>query len=741
MMSARRITRVFSVHASLLALALLSAASSSAGGGDPAVSEMAPSRLTFDLVFGPDPSGRSPRHTTWGPDGKRLAYQWEENETTGLWVHDVSTGGRRQVLELGDRAEHGIETASALHWSPDGRGLLVVASDDLYLIDLGSNELRRLTRTEAKEKDPKFSPNGRHIAFVRDDNLVLLEVSSGEERALTTDGSENQILNGTTDWVYWEEIWGRNATGFWWSPQGTHIAYYRFDDRHVKSYPLVDFTTQYPTVEWQKYPKAGEENPIVKVGVLELASGETTWLDTNPDDPDVYLARVDWRPSGDRVAIQRLNRDQDRLDLLLCDPAEGDCSTLHTETSDTWVNVTKDLRFLEDNRFLWTSEKSGWSRLYLYSPEGELVRDLTPEGWTVTRVEALTERGEVVVTGHETTPMGALHSLLFRQPVDGTAAGRLGHDTGWNRALVAPRTGYSVISRSAADQPTERFVVRPDGGLLSRLPSWPPPFDADALPKWKFFSIENPDGDGLPAAMLHPSDFDPGREYPAVMYHYGGPASQVVAERWAGTRGLWHKMLAQRGYVVLMVDNRGSNFFGKHGADLLHRRFGEVNLAAQLAGVSYLESLDYVDTDRIGLWGWSGGGSNTLYSMLNSPGTWQAGVSGAPVTDWHFYDTIWTERYLDHPEDNPDGYHDSSAITYAGELEDELLIVHGTGDDNVHPQNTIAMARKLIDAGVAFEDAIHPRQKHGFRGIDSRHFFERMTEFFDRHLVRSADSE
>ena len=255
-----------------------------------------------------------------------------------------------------------------------------------------------------------------------------------------------------------------------------------------------------------------------------------------------------------------------------------------------------------------------------------------------------------------------------------------------------------------------------------------------ALPAWRFFQIDGADGAKLPAAILEPLG-DDGTKAPAIMYHYGGPASQVVANRWS-TRGraLWHKMMAQRGYAVLLVDNPGSNYFGKRGEDLLHRRFGEINLAAQLAGAAYLKGLDSIDPDRIGLWGWSGGGANTLYSILRSPGTWAAGMSGAPVTDWQLYDAIWTERYLDHPQDNEAGYRSSSAITHADRLATPLLVVHGTGDDNVHPQNTLALLNELVKNGTPVEVAIYPRQKHGFRGISSRHFYERMTEFFERYL-------
>jgi dipeptidyl-peptidase-4 len=314
---------------------------------------------------------------------------------------------------------------------------------------------------------------------------------------------------------------------------------------------------------------------------------------------------------------------------------------------------------------------------------------------------------------------------------------------GWHSASVAPQTGYCVHVRSDANRPNEVVVRNRAGEPVAELPGEPAPaYEAAALPAWEFFTIPGPDSVDLPAAILKPAQFDPAGSYPAIMYHYGGPGSQVVTDVWSGrARGLWHKMMAQRGYVVLKVDNPASRHFGKHGEDKAHRRFGEVNLAAQLAGVEYLKGLGFVDGERIGLWGWSGGGANTLYSVFNSPGTWRAAISGAPVTDWRLYDTIWTERYLDHPDDNPEGYDLSSPVTHAAKLEDHLLIIHGTGDDNVHPQNTLVVTQKLIQAGVPFEHAIYPRQKHGFRGVASRHLYERMTEFFDRYLLPSESAD
>jgi len=701
-------------------------------------------RLTFDLLFGEDTRGRQARDLEWGPEGRRLAYRWEDPGGEALWVLDLgSTPPQpRPVFRPGDAGTDDDFTLDAFHWSPTGDGFLFEAGGDLYRFDLIEKTLGRLTETPAKEEEPAFSPDGRRVAFVRDYDLHVVDLASGEERALTAGGEKNRILNGITDWVYWEEIWGRDSTGFWWSPDGTRIAYYQFDEAPVGVYPLVNYLPRYPELEWQKHPKAGTDNPRVRIGVLDLESGDTTWLDTGPEATE-YLARVHWHPEGENLAVERLNREQDRLDVLLCSASDGSCRGLLTETWPTWVNLGNEFHWLDGGGFLWGSERSGWRQLYVYDDEGRLVRRLTAGETAVTSVDAVgSPAGWLVYTAHASGPLGAARRQVHRVRLDGSAREQLSGEEGWNGARVAPKTGSWVHSWSDANTPSRSVVRDATGQELATLPSKPPVFDAAKLPQWESFHIAGPDGVQLPARRLLPPDFDPERRYPVIMYHYGCPASQVVADRW-GTRGrdLWHKMMAERGYVVLSADNRASVFFGKRGEDRAHRRFGPGNLAAQRAGVEYLKKQPWVDPERIGLWGWSGGGTNTLYCLLNSPGTWRAGVAGAPVTDWKLYDTIWTERYLDHPEDNPEGYEKSSPVTYAAQLEDALLIVHGTADDNVHPQNTLVMSHALIEAGKAFEQAIHPRQKHGYRDPALRHFYERMTEFFDRHLKGAPEIE
>lgn len=719
----------------------------------------APPQLTLDLLFDDEATGDRPSSLAWAPDGARLAYLWDDGSGEGLWVWEPGAGEPAKVLarldvrqppEEASEAEaenghEGLTHGTAFSWSPDGATLLVTSGGDLWTVPAAGGAPRRLTDTEADESDAAFSPDGRHVAFVRDFDLHVLPLGEdgrpGEARALTTGGEEDVLLNGVTDWVYWEEIWGRDSTGFWWSPDGSRLAYYQFDEAPVASYPLVDFTkVPYPEVTMQKYPKAGTDNPRVRVGVVPAGGGGTVWLDTG-DDPAAYLARVHWRPDGERVAVERLNREQTQLDVLLCDPADGACTTLLTETWPTWVNLGDELAWLDDGRFVWGSERTGWRHLYLYAADGTLLRPLTAGEWAVTSLDAVLEvaedpgGGRVVFTSFPPGELGAKDrrvaavSLAGGEPVPWTEG------EGWHGATVAETSGRWVHDWSTVDTPPRVVVREVDGTEIAPLPLREPSFDTAALPRHRFFTLDGPDGAKLPAMILEPAvGVGDGERHPALMYHYGGPASQVVANRWGG-RLLWHKLMAQRGFAVLAVDNVASTYFGKRGEDRQHRRFGPLNLAAQQAGVEYLKGLGWVDGSRIGLWGWSGGGTNTLYCLFHSPGTWAAGMAGAPVTDWHLYDTIWTERYLDHPQDNAEGYRDSSPITRADQLADRLLVVHGTGDDNVHPQNTLALAAKLVKAGKPFEDAVYPRQKHGFRGAAEKHFYTRMTRFFEEALA------
>jgi dipeptidyl-peptidase-4 len=681
----------------------------------------------------------------WNPEGTVLAGRWKEGEREGLKAFDGATGAELWTVYLDELREAGgaadaapFERLDDFAFRPKSAELLLVAADDLWLWTPAGREVRRLTHSpESAEEGPEISPDGRRVAFSRAADLWVLDLGGGRESRLTEDGKAEEILNGTTDWVYWEEIWYRDATAIWWSPDSRSLAYYRFDEREVPTYPLTreSDAAEPATVEWQRYPKPGEANPKVSVRVVEVDSGATVELETG-GAPGDYLARVHWKPDATAVAVERLNREQDRLDLLFCRPEFGSCRAVAAQVEKAWVNLAGDFRFLSDGGFLWSDESSGWRRLHRHDALGRKVGDPLPEGLALDRlIEVVGPTGEAIVSVFSTGSLGAAGRQLLSLDLDGRKPPvELTHAAGWHDAIVAPATGARLLEWSDLHTPTQRRLLALDGRELATLPGVELPAALAALPPLRILEIPGPEGSLLPASVAEPPSGAAAGPRPVVMYHYGGPASQVVQNRWGGGRNLWLRWLASRGYLALQVDNQASLYFGKRGEDRLHRRFGELELAGQLAGIEWLRARGDADLSRVGLWGWSGGGFNTLYSILHRPGVWRAAVAGAPVTDWRLYDSIWTERYLDSPASNPDGYRDSSPLGVADRLADALLIVHGTGDDNVHPQNSIALMKALVAAGKPFEDAIYPDEMHSFKPGASRHFYRRMTEFFDRHL-------
>jgi dipeptidyl-peptidase-4 len=382
-----------------------------------------PSRLTLDAIFAPGGAGRAATQVAWSPDGRRLAYVWKDEHGEALWWLDLATGTSEPLFRLdawkgkwSDKETFGLDGYA---WSPRGDFLLLASGGDLFRFSLGRHEVYRLTEKEGIE-DPKLSPQGDRVAFVRDADLHLLDLGTHQETALTSGGKKDVTLNGIVDWVYGEEIWTRAPTAFWWRPDGQAIAYLQFDETPVEAYPIVDYSPKYPSVAWQKYPKAGEPNPRVRLGVADVGSGRTTWLATGGEEGD-YLARVAWTPDGKELRVQRLNRDQNRLDLLRCRQEDGRCTPLHTEEHKTWIDLTNDFRPLPDGRFLWSSAKSGWRRLYLHGADGREVRPLTPEGWALTALDTLTADGWAYVTGHSTGSLGATDRQVLRVRIaDGT---------------------------------------------------------------------------------------------------------------------------------------------------------------------------------------------------------------------------------------------------------------------------------------------------------------------------------
>jgi dipeptidyl-peptidase 4 len=700
----------------------------------------APAPIELKDVFDAPPS-QAPRELRWAPDGSRLAFVQGRGKTAlRIW----SARDRRTTTVPGD------VSLAAITWSPSGDALAGIAEGDVYVIPLPASgepgPPRRLTKTDGDEGDPKFSPDGRLIGFTRAADLFAVEIASGSERRLTQGGVPDEMLNGTIDWVYEEEL--DISSGWWWSPDSRRVAYLQLDERPVPNYPLVDWMPAHPQIQWQRYPKAGDPNPVPRLGVVDVgAAGDgqvppTRWMDLGADT-DIYIPRAAWTPDG-RVAVQRIDRAQEKLDLFLCDAAAGSCRAILTEKDPHWINIDNDWRFLKGSGaggkgagappgLVWGSERDGYRHLYVLDMEGRVVRRLTEGRWTVTDLSDVDERsGWVRFTATEKDPR---ERHLYKVRMDGTGLSRVTRAEGWHDTSVAPGGERFVDSFSTPTAPSVITVRDAADGAIDTLD------DSEArrvagmrLAVPEYHEVRAADGTTLPAMLWKPASFDPSRKYPVLVQVYGGPHVQLVTRGWS-SRSLWLHRMADQGVLVWMLDNRGSTGRGHAWETPLDLHMGRVELADQLEGVAYLRKLPGVDPDRIGIWGWSYGGYMTLIALTGAPGTFRAGVSVAPVTAWKDYDTIYTERYMARPSDNEAGYRDGSPLTHAAGLKDPLLLVHGTADDNVHMQNSVQFLDALVTARRPVELMIYPGKNHGIPGADARmHLFERIEAFLKEHL-------
>ena len=700
--------------------------------------------LTVERIYSqPSLSGRLTRGLAWTPDGKGLSHFETQGSgkdaKTELWTVDAASGEQR-LLVAADKLEAilpvdtsrptqatglGRRAPSQYQWAPDGTSILFQGPTALAWLDLKTQTGRTLVFGKTALADPKISPDGRYVSFVRDHNLWLVSVADGKERIVTQGGTE--IRKGELDWVYPEEL--DIKTAYWWAPDSSAIAYLEMDERKVSQYPLVDFSSPTGEADLELYPVAGGANPIVRVFLVSLSGGEPRAMDTGAET-DIYIPRVNWLTDSKQLAIQRLNRAQTKLDLLIADTATGKTRTVLSENDANWINVSDDLHFLKNGkRFLWSSERSGYRHLYLYDLEGKQVAQLTKGDWEVSAVDAVDEaKGLVYFTATEKSP---LERQLYRVALDGTGFARVTRDAGTHAAAFAPNAAAFYDTYSNAATPQRQDLCRADGSRIAAINENKVAELANYhLSPMEFVSVKSRDGVQLNASIIKPPDFNPQKKYPVLVYTYGGPHAQVVRNSWGGANFLWHQLMAQKGYIVFSLDNRGSAGRGHTFETPLHFRLGAQELSDQRDGVQYLKSLPYVDSTRIGIWGWSYGGHMTLHAMFEAGDDFKAGFAGGPVTDWRYYDTIYTERYLGLPQKNEKGYQDSSPVKYAAQLKGKLLIAHGTADDNVHYANTLAVIDKLVEAGKYTEVMAFPGRGHGASDPPARRvLMQRVTQF------------
>ncbi len=673
----------------------------------------------------------------WSRDAKQFVYTEQEK----VWLYDMATRSKRELVALAAleaaaiRMPPAVESVwqnrrvqePAVQWLPSGSELLIAAGGDLFLVPIAGGRWTQLTATAEAERDAKVSPDGSRVSFRRGHNLYAMDLASHKVTRLTSDGSLTR-LNGELDWVYPEEL--DLGTAYWWSPDSKFIAYLQFDVSREPLYPQVDLAAPRAVFEPQRYPQAGDPNAEVRLGVARAAGGRTRWMNLGPAR-DALLARCAWLPDSSGIAVERLNRVQNRLDLVVASARTGAVRTVLTETDPYWVNVHDGLTFLKGgSEFLWPSERDGCNHIYRYSIDGRQLAQLTRGEWEVTTVAGVDGEGRVY---YVSTEAGPLERQFYRVDANGERRQRLSTAAGTHAISMSPDGGAYLDSFSSLTEPPRKTLYRADGTELSvvREPDRALAEEYDARPV-EIVPVEAADGAMLYARLIRPAGLAPGKEYPAVVEVYGGPGTQMVANRWYGALTI-EQVLAQRGFAVWALDGRGSAGRGHKWETAVFRNLGAKELEDQKEGVLRLLSLGFVDSRRIGIEGWSYGGFMTLYSMLQAPEVFACGLAGAPVANWRNYDSIYTERYMGLPAENAEAYRKASPVNAAANLMGQLLIVHNLEDDNVLFENTAQMAAALEQAGKPFELMVYPEKTHGVT-LFKQDLYRLRLSFFEKAL-------
>ena len=709
--------------------------------------------LTIQSIYAPNGlTGRAPDTVKWSPDAKKVSYflHQEQGEKADLYYIDVTSGkpavlvasekiaamkpsvtGTKDDREKDNRERYHV---AGYHWAPDSEHILFDANGQLWYFTLSSGKYVALSAAGESATDPKFSTDGKSLSHIRNHNLVVKRVDGGAEKALTTNGDEN-LLNGEVDWVYGEELDVRS--NYFWSPDSKKIVLLQMDQNKVPTYPITDFIPQHPTVYQEKYPKVGDPNPQVQLGVVSAGSGEVKWFHLT-DEKDMYIPRFGW-VSDYVVWATVLNRAQNQLDLYFVDAASGKSRRVLSEKSDTWIETDNNLQFLKSgDKFTWPSWRDGHTHLYLYSfdkanplaADAKLVNQITKGDFEVFDIEGAVENtGTLFLT---TNAGDDRQRHLCSVKLDGSGFQCLTKN-GTHAASVAPNGQYFVDHFSSLMTPPQLSFCRIGGScdIFWRSKS----VDSLNLIAPQFVDFKAEDGTVLRGILYLPPD-SAGKKVPLLNNPYGGPHGQTVRDMWGGAGFLFNQVLMRDGIAVLQVDNRGMGARGKKFASTLIHNFGEIELKDQLASIDQaLQKFPQLDGSRMGWWGWSYGGYMTLVAMTHSD-RFKAGVAVAPVTDWKDYDSIYTERYAGLVPQYEEGYKKGSPITYAADLKGHLLEVHGTSDDNVHMQNSMQMINAFINAGKQFDLQLYPRKTHSISGPGTRvHLFTRIRSHFHRELL------
>ncbi|MCG8374681.1 MAG: S9 family peptidase [Balneolales bacterium] len=693
--------------------------------------------IEFEHLFDGTFSPKGIENIRWMNDGRFYS------ATDGQRIIQYNILNGEETI-LFDGANHDDLVVQGYEFSADERLLLIKTDveqlwrrstkENYYVYNINTRTLTKLSSSEEKQQYAELSPDGTKAAYVQHNNLYWVDLASRQETQITDDGVFNSIINGAADWVYEEEF--GFAKAWFWSPGGDRIAFYRFDEAHVKEFIMEEWGGLYPEQVRFKYPKAGEENAVVSIHVFDLNTGETTAMDIG-EETDQYIPRINWTLDNDILAIRRMNRLQNMEELLLADVTNGSIEVIMTETSETWIDVHDDLIFLGNGQqFITTSEKSGFNHAYLYSLEGEEIRQITTGEYDVTQILGYDERNyNLFYMSAEVSP---LQRQLYRVRVDGRRKQAMTETEGWHSINMSKDFRYYIQTYSDHNKPPVITLHEGDGDQVRVLED-----NAELTQNLGDFSWEEKDfftmdvnGTTLNGYMIFPPDFADSLEYPVLMYVYGGPGSQTVTRAFeSGQRRMWHQYMANQGYIIVSIDNRGTGARGRDFKNQTYLKLGVLETEDQVAAAKQIAQYSFVDSERIGIWGWSYGGYMSSLALAEGNDIFDSAIAIAPVTHWKFYDTIYTERFMRTPQENAEGYDAAAPILLADQILGDYLLVHGTGDDNVHYQNAVAMVDELIKHDVQFQTMYYPNLAHSIYGGNARrHLWRLMSNFILEEL-------
>ncbi|MEH6307054.1 S9 family peptidase [Olivibacter sp. CPCC 100613] len=665
----------------------------------------------------------------------KLGYVAKSNYRDGKVVEAIYT--EKDIIYKGKK----LPLSTDFNWD-ETKILIAADSEPIYRRSSKANHYvfeiasKKITEVSSKGKQlfATLSPDGTKVAFVRDNNIFIKDLLLAEETQITHDGVSNKIINGGTDWVYEEEF--AFAKAFFWSSDSKKIAYYKFNEAEVPVYSMTLFEQLYPREYQYKYPKAGEKNSVVSIHCYHTEEKKTTQIDLGSEQ-DQYIPRIKWTQNPDLLCVLRMNRHQNKLDYLFANVATGVSNTILTEENKYYIDVNDDLTFLQNGeQFLLTSEQDGYNHLYLYNMDGRQIRQITSGEWLVTKLYGVNEKTGTVY--YQSTEKSPLQRDVYAIDLTGKNKKMLSNSPGTNTATFSTDFSYYILDHSSTHSPAYITLNDNDGRLVRVLEDNKKAkqiADQFSITGSEFFQFKTTTGVSLNGYLIKPANFDDSKKYPVLMYVYGGPGSQNVADSWTGSRNLWFHYLAQKGYIVACIDNRGTGFRGEEFQKSTYLNLGKLETEDQIEGAKWLAKQSFVDSERIGIWGWSYGGYMASLCITKGADIFKLAIAVAPVTTWRYYDSIYTERYLRTPQENQQGYDDNSPINYADRLKGKFLLIHGTGDDNVHFQNSVMFSEALIQANKPFEQAYYPNKNHGIYGGNTRiHLYGKMTDFITKNL-------